>query len=131
MRRSRARRAAVKAGYRSAFEFAVAEEARKAGLKIRYEPADRKVKYVPKQKTYLPDFELENGVLVETKGRLTTFDRTKHLLIAEQHPELDIRFVLMYDNKLDKDSETRYSEWMEKHGFKYHMRTIPPDWCSQ
>ena len=73
---------------------------------------------------------MENGVLVETKGRLTTFDRTKHVLIAEQHPELDIRFVLMYDNKLDKDSETRYSEWMEKHGFKYSMKCIPVEWSS-
>jgi N-acetylmuramoyl-L-alanine amidase len=36
---------------------------------------------------------LPNGIIIESKGRFLTADRQKHLLIKQQHPQLDIRFV--------------------------------------
>ncbi|NCB09528.1 MAG: hypothetical protein EOM73_15380 [Bacteroidia bacterium] len=33
---------------------------------------------------------LQNGVLVEVKGRWTPGNRKKHLLVRAQHPDLDI-----------------------------------------
>ena len=77
---------------------------------------------------YTPDFVLPNGVIVECKGRLTVHDRTKHLMIKAQHPELDIRFVFQYNNPITKGSKTRYTDWAEKHGFLWAMKYIPKEW---
>jgi len=46
-------------------------------------------------RTYTPDFELDNGIFIETKGIFDNEDRRKHLAIKEQHPELDIRLYLV------------------------------------
>ncbi len=55
-------------------------------------------------------------------------DRTKHLLIKQQHPDKDIRFLFKVDNKINKASETRYSDWCEKHGFLYAFGEVPEEW---
>ena len=69
---------------------------------------------------------------METKGRFTVSDRQKHLLIKEQQPELDIRFVFSNQNaKLYKGSKTTYAQWCEKNGFQYAHKTIPDDWLSE
>lgn len=81
--------------------------------------------------TYIPDFTLPNGVLIETKGRFTSADRTKHRLVKSQHPSLDIRFIFMRDNKLNKTSKTTYTQWAEKNGFKYAVGTVPPEWLKE
>ena len=69
--------------------------------------------YVPKIRNYTPDFYLpESKIYIETKGRLTTNDRVKHLLIKEQHPDLDIRFVFVNaNNKISRTSKTTYANW--------------------
>lgn len=125
------RRAAKRAGFRSAFEQEVYNDALANGGSIEFEPKDAVIEYQPKPKKYKPDFRLANGIIVETKGRFTVFDRQKHLRIKEQHPDLDLRFVLMYDNKLDKRSDTTYSEWCEKMGFKWAMKRIPKGWLNE
>lgn len=131
-KRSRKRAAAREAGYRSAFEQSVAEAAEEEGLEFDYEPEDGIITWTPmKAKKYLPDFILPNGIIVEAKGRLTVHDRTKHLAISAQHPELDIRFVFQYDNKLTRTSKSRYSEWADRHGFKWAMKTIPLEWWEE
>lgn len=51
---------------------------------------------VPESKhKYTPDFVLPNGIIIETKGVWDAEDRKKHLLIKEQHPNLDIRLSLV------------------------------------
>ena len=66
---------------------------------ISYEYEEHKVKYtVPeRQATYTPDFYVTTRsgklIIIETKGRFVTADRQKMLLVKEQHPDLDIRFV--------------------------------------
>ena len=59
-------------------------------------------------------------------------DRTKHLLIKEQYPDLDIRFLFQNaNNLLRKGSKTRYSDWCEKHGFLYAHKEIPNQWLTE
>ena len=45
------------------------------------------------QKTYTPDFPINNSFIVEAKGGFNSQDRKKHKLIKAQKPELDIRFI--------------------------------------
>ena len=121
-------RQAIKHGYRSGLEERVSEELDKSGVKYEYET--QKIKYrVEEDRTYTPDFILTNGIIVETKGRFTTADRKKHLLIQKQHPLLDIRFVFQNSRaKLYKGSKTTYGEWCDKWGFMYADKSIPEEW---
>lgn len=116
-------------GYRSGLEEHVASLLHEKKVKFEYETV--KVKYLvpPKNCTYNPDFILPNGIIVETKGRFTSEDRYKHLLVKEQHPELNIRFVFSNSkNKLYKKSPTTYGDWCTKYGFIYHDKEIPEEW---
>lgn len=121
-------RQAIKHGYRSGLEERVSEELDKSGVKYEYET--QKIKYrVEEDRTYTPDFILPNGIIVETKGRFTTADRKKHLLIQKQHPKLDIRFVFQNSRaKLYKGSKTTYAQWCDKWSFLYADKSIPEEW---
>tara|TARA_R100000808_G_scaffold6280_2_gene18798 strand:+ start:4015 stop:4410 length:396 start_codon:yes stop_codon:yes gene_type:complete len=80
---------------------------------------------------YTPDFVLANGIVVEAKGRFVAADRNKHLLIRDQHPDLDLRFVFSNSKtRITKRSRTSYGDWCEKHGFIYADRTIPEEWVT-
>lgn len=117
--------------YRSGLEEAVAEQLKAAGIDPRYE--SEKIKYTkPESKhTYTPDFPC-GKFIVETKGRFTTEDRKKHLLIKEQYPELDQRFVFSRSKStISKTSKTTYADWCEKHGFKYADKWIPQEWLDE
>lgn len=118
-------------GYRSGLEEKVAKQLEEAGIKVDYETT--KIKYVqPETKhTYTPDFVLPNGIIVETKGYLSLEDRKKHLLIKEQHPQLDIRFIFSKaSTKIRKGSKTSYGDWATKNGFLWAEKTIPESWTS-
>lgn len=122
---------AIKHGYRSGLEETVADQLKKQKVEYEYENKANTVKYtVPaKDHTYLPDFKLPNGIIVETKGRFVLADRKKHELIKKQHPELDIRFVFSNSNtKISKKSKTTYGSWCEKLGIPYADKEIPLDW---
>lgn len=121
-------RQAIKHGYRSGLEERVSEELDKSGVKYEYET--QKIKYrVEEDRTYTPDFILPNGIIVETKGRFTTADRKKHLLIKKQHPKLDIRFVFQNSRaKLYKGAKSTYAQWCDKQGFMYADKSIPEEW---
>jgi hypothetical protein len=128
-RRSRKRRRARAAGYRSGFEQTVAEQAKADGLKLAYE-AER-IQYTGKPRSYTPDFKLKNGIFVETKGRFTSADRSKHLRIKEQRPDVEVRFVFQVNNPLYKGSKKRYSDWCEQYGFVYAIGSIPKEWANE
>jgi hypothetical protein len=110
---------------RSQFERTVYENAPDTAL---YEPIT--VTYpVVETRRYTPDFVLPSGMWVEVKGRLTAEDRVKMRRVRDAYPQQTIGFLFMRDNKLDKPSKTRYSEWATKHGFLWHIGdTIPPHW---
>ena len=112
--------------YRSKFEEEIAKKLK--GSRAKYE---RLILPYYKLHTYKPDWVLPNGIIIEAKGRFTAHDRAKHLLIQEQQPSLDIRFVFKYDNKLYKTSKTRYSEWCKKYGFKYAFTEVPKKWIKE
>lgn len=80
---------------------------------------------------YRPDFPLDNGIIIETKGLFTTEDRKKMKLVKEQHPHLDIRLV--FSNamaRIAKKSKTTYAKWAEDNGFLWAHRAIPPGWLT-
>lgn len=125
---------AIKHGYRSGLEETIAEQLQKEEISYDYEDKANTIKYtVPaKDHTYLPDFKLWNGIIVETKGRFVLADRKKHQLIKEQHPELDIRFVFSNSNtKISKRSKTTYGMWCEKLGIPYADKQIPQSWLEE
>ena len=79
--------------------------------------------------TYTPDFFLpEYNFFIETKGRFTAPDRTKMLAVKKYNPKIDIRFIFDNDNKIRKNSKTRYSDWCLRHGFEYDFKEIPEEW---
>jgi hypothetical protein len=115
-------------GFRSGLEGANTAHLQKAGAQFVYE--DFKIPYrVEKSCTYMPDIFIRNGIIVETKGRFVTADRQKHLMIAKQYPDLDIRFVFSRSSsKLSKQSRTTYAAWCEKNGFAFADKLIPHAW---
>ena len=129
--RSKLRQRALRAGYRSGLEQDTAKYLKQKGVNFTYE--EFKIKWVdPKTKTYTPDFVLENGIIIETKGRFISPDRAKHLAVRDQYPDLDIRVVFPNSRtKLYKGSKTTYGMWCDKHGFKNADRVIPNAWLKE
>jgi hypothetical protein len=120
---------AKKYGFRSGLELEISDQLQKKNIIFEYEK--KKIDYVvPARKAkYTPDFVLANGIIIETKGRFLADDRKKQLLVKEQNPELDIRFVFSSSKaKLSKASKTTYADWCIKNGFKYADKTIPEEW---
>lgn len=127
-----AKQVAKKYGFRSGLEERIAEKLTKLGVDFKYEEVV--IKYIKPASThkYTPDFVLPNGIIVETKGRFLQADRMKHLLVKEQNPTMDIRFVFSNSNsRISKASKTTYAAWCEKHGFKYADKTIPQEWLDE
>ena len=124
-------RAARKYGYRSGLELKISEALKEQGVDFGYECM--KIEWEDlAYRTYTPDFVLDNGIMIETKGLFTTADRRKHLAVKKQHPKLDIRFVFTNSRtKLRKGAKSNYGEWCIKHGFRYYDRIIPEDWLKE
>lgn len=120
--------AGFKYGYRSGLEDRISEQLKTLSVPVKYE--EFKIKYeVNEVRTYTPDFELPNGIIIESKGRFVVADRKKHLLVQKQHPDLDIRFVFYNSRgKINKGSKTTYGMWCDKHGFLYADKLIPEEW---
>jgi hypothetical protein len=123
---------ALKYGFRSGLEESIAAKLSARGVPYKFE--ERVIEYTRPQKKskYTPDFELPNGIIVESKGRFITADRQKHLLVKAQHPELDIRFVFSNSrSRITKASATTYAMWAEKNGFLYADKEIPESWLKE
>lgn len=101
-------------------------------LKTRTEHHKDTFKYVTERK-YKPDFRLRTRsgkyIYVESKGYWTGAERSKHLAVVAQNPDLDLRLVFMNaNNKLNKRSKTTYAGWCDKHGVKWAEKQIPREW---
>lgn len=118
----------LKRTYRSGLEEEAAAFLKSRQKKVEYEKL--KIEWEDlKYRTYTPDFELDNGIIIETKGLFSSADRRKHVEIQRQHPTLDIRFVFSNANaKLYKGAKSRYCDWCEQKGFKWAHRVIPEGW---
>jgi len=102
------------------------------GIDFSFEPYFIKYMWIESKK-YLPDFVLDNGILLEVKGRFTLQDRKKHLFLRDSNPDLDVRFVFNNPNsKLYKGAKSTYADWCVKHGFLYCKLSdgIPEGWLN-
>lgn len=126
-------RRGIQHGYRSGLEDKNAKHLQALGQQeVRFEVF--KVPYsIPLTfHKYTPDFLLDNGIIVETKGIFDAQDRNKHLLIKAQYPELDIRFVFSRSAApITKGSKTTLAVWCERFGFKYADKLIPRAWLEE
>lgn len=120
-------------GYRSGFEMQIAEDLKSRGVDYEYETL--RITYIPpeRERTYTPDFILPNGIIVEAKGRWLANDRRKHVLVREQHPDLDIRILFMDPNcKIFKTAKSTVAEWATAKGIKWAKGPeIPQEWIDE
>lgn len=81
-------------------------------------------------KTYIPDFELSNGVYIEVKGRLLPADKRKLEAVKQLHPDLNL--VLLFDNNNllggKNVKKLRYGDWADKVGIPWSVKNIPDSW---
>jgi len=126
---------AFRLGYRSGLEKRVGDQIIEAGIKLSYETDKISYTVPARQAKYTPDFKLPKPggfFFVETKGIWAVQDRQKHVLIRQQLPELDIRFVFSNQNaRLYKGSPTTYAAYCARHGFRYANKVIPDDWLEE
>lgn len=121
---------------RSGLEDKFAEYLRSQNIHYDYESVSVKYK-ISKTKIYKPDFPLQckykdKVILIETKGWFDAKDRQKILYVLESNPGIDLRLVFERDNKLNKKSNTRYSDWAKKNGIKYHVGIgLPEEWIKE
>ena len=113
----------------------MSERKRRIKLELKFEDIllENKVEYdyeitvipytVPESKhKYTVDWTLLNGTLVETKGYLSDHqERNKYVLLKQQYPDLDLRFVFDNPNKLCGGTKYSHAKWADKFGFR---------WCS-
>jgi hypothetical protein len=71
---------------------------------------------------------LENGTIIETKGRFTAADRRKMVAIQRGHPNLDIKMLFMRDNKIHKRSDTYYSDWCMENNYDFSIGEVKEEW---
>jgi hypothetical protein len=115
--------------FRSKFEEGIYETAKRSRKSLVHEP--HYIPYVIKG-SYLPDFILPNGVIVEAKGYLDAAASRKMKAVKASNPHLDIRFVFQNANgKRNKRAKLRNWEWAEKHGFPWAEGTIPLAWWKE
>lgn len=126
------RQIGLKHGFRSGLEESIANKLTSKGVSFTFEELVINYTKPEKPARYTPDFVLENGIVIESKGQFKTEDRQKHILVKAQHPEHDIRFVFSNSKtKISKRSTTTYGMWCEKHGFLYADKDIPDAWIKE
>lgn len=122
----------LREGFRSGLEEKIAAELTAKGVTFQFEKQTISYRKPEKKCKYTPDFYLPNGIIVETKGRFATADRQKHILVRDQNPTLDIRFVFSNSRgRISKQSSTTYSMWCDRYGFKYADKSIPQAWIDE
>jgi hypothetical protein len=122
----------LKHGFRSGLEEKLSDHIKLHGHTVRFELVKLKYTIPSKEHSYTPDFELDNGIIIEGKGIFDSSDRAKHLLIKQQYPELDIRFVFSRSKApIGPGAKSTMAEWCLKYGFKYADKLIPPEWFKE
>ena len=115
--------------FRSKFEEDMYKAAKRSRKRLEHEPFF--IPYVIKG-SYLPDFVLPNGIIVEAKGYLDAAACRKMKAVKASNPHLDIRFVFQNANgKRNRRAKLKNWEWAEKHGFQWAEGTIPLDWWKE
>ncbi|MGZ2448526.1 hypothetical protein ACVIRO_001280 [Rhizobium ruizarguesonis] len=129
-------------GFRSGLETTNARVLNDAGVEFEYEK--HKLFYIVPARvaSYKPDFVLASGIILETKGLFDAEDRQHHILLKQQYPDLDIRFVFSRSastltsvfkkspdgGKTRREDPVTYARWCETHGFKFADKVPPKAW---
>jgi hypothetical protein len=99
--------------------------------KVRYQYESLKLNYTIDH-VYTPDFVLDNGIIIEAKGKLDQETRSKMIAVKKAYPHLDIRMVFMRgSNTLSRGSKTTYMQWAQKNGFPAADGAIPKEWLDE
>ena len=123
------RQRALIEGYRSGLEQDISKQLRRASVRYEYERIKFPYIIPASNHTYTPDFVLENGIIIETKGRWVLEDRRNIKLIKEQYPNLDLRMIFTYSRcKIRKGAKTTYGDVCRKLGIPYADKSIPTFW---
>lgn len=118
--------------YKSGFEWETSKYLKKRKIKALYEPFSLKYTVPSSEHRYYPDWELPNGILVETKGKLDAATRRKMVLVKACNPDKDIRLVFQNSNNyIRKGSKTTYGAWAIKVGFIWSNKVIPDSWFKE
>ena len=91
-------------------------------LKAEYQYETTRIAYIiPESKHYYTvDWTLTNGILLETKGYLSDYqERHKYVLLKNQYPDLDLRFVFDNPKKLCGGTKMTHEKWADKYNFKW------------
>lgn len=119
---------------RSGFEKKVKDSLDGQKAKYGYETETLTYTMPASKHRYTPDFTLSNGIVVEAKGKFDAAARKKMALVIEQNPDRDIRMLFMRNNSITKTSKTKYSDWCDKRGVKYHVSIqgeVPEQWVKE
>lgn len=141
-RPARSQRGPVPKPYRSWLEYDFAQSLIQNGVcekEPEYETIHVKYRVPEVTSVYIPDFPIrrKDGTIlfvVEVKGRFDPDDRKKIALVKQQHPTLDVRLLFQADNKLNKSSKTRYTDWCSKRGITCAVSKngkIPDEWLEE
>lgn len=135
------RRAAKSKGFASAFEYEVAQQIKDAGGEYEYERESYEwMEKIPRavcgdcggaayaRRSYTPDFFLPNGRIIEVKGRFTVKDRK--IAVAMKEAGVVICYLFGFDNKLNRTSKTRYTDWCAQQGLECAVKEIPKEWLT-
>lgn len=122
----------LKHGVRSGLEDVICQELSQRGIPYKYEELTLTYTQPEKQRKYTPDIVLENGIVVEIKGRWVTADRQKIALVKKQYPEMDLRMVFSNSKaKISKASKTTYADYCDKLGIPFADKMIPDEWINE
>lgn len=132
----------IEAQFRSGLEEKVANQLNAAGIEYDYEGSWIPYEVPARSAKYLPDFRPHKSIIIlEAKGRFGGHlsdsngakERQKMILLKEQHPELQFRFVFQRAAaKIYKGSKTTYAKWAEDHGFLWADKgTVPAAWIAE
>lgn len=125
--------------YKSTLEASVAKQLAEYKIHFTYESCRLLYTIPSSTHYYTPDFNTHPYLKLECKGvgpryGLTKECKQKMLLVKEQFPEIEIRFIFWDSNAITGNGKGRskitYGEWAKLNGFKYSHKTIPEEWIS-
>ena len=81
---------------------------------------------------YSPDFTLNNGIIIEGKGRFVAADRKKILSVLEGNNDITrdvFRMLFMQNRKLSAKSKKYYGDWCDDNDIIWAIGPeVPSDW---
>jgi hypothetical protein len=136
-------RRSIRREYRNDLEAKVAKQLENSGVEFAYEGLTLPVEIPARTAKAKPDFQcLRSPIIIETKGHFggpkgktdtSAAARKKLLLLKEQHPNIEIRFVFQNAyTRIYSGSSTTNAKWAADHGFKWSDRGIvPQEWINE